>query len=148
MASAPYFASASNGSTALPLDFRHLLAVFVLYQPRDNDILIGRLVENQRGDSQQRIEPASGLIHGFGNKIRRKLLLEQLLVFKGIMVLCKGMAPESNQQSMTSGTRFICLPQCGHLMVTASIYGRCSSILSGQLSDMDLSSSMLPTEWR
>ena len=37
-------------------------------------------------------------------------------------------------------------PHFGHLIVTSSIYGRWSSISSGQLSDMDFSSSMLPIE--
>ena len=57
-----------------------------------------------------------------------------------------GIEPESNQQSITSGTLCICLPQWGHFMVTASIYGRCSSISSGQLSDISFNSAILPTE--
>ena len=56
------------------------------------------------------------------------------------------MAPESNQQSMTSGTRFICLPHSGQVMVTLSMNGRCSSMSSGQLGDMLFNSSMLPME--
>ena len=47
---------------------------------------------------------------------------------------------------ITSGTRFISPPHFGHLRVTASIYGRCSSISSGQLSDMDFSSAIEPME--
>ena len=35
----------------------------------------------------------------------------------------KGIAPESNQQSSTSGTRFIVLPHSGQGKVTSSIYG-------------------------
>ena len=50
--------------------------------------------------------------------------------------------PLSNQQSITSGTRCIGFPHFGHRIVTSSIYGLCNSISSGQLSDMDFSSSI------
>ena len=69
-------------STALPLDLHIFWPFSSCTSPSDNDIFIRRFVENQRGDGQQRIEPASGLIDGFRNKIGRKLLFKQLLVFK------------------------------------------------------------------
>ena len=37
----------------------------------------------------KRIEPASCLVYGLGNKLGRELLMEQLLILKGIMVLCE-----------------------------------------------------------
>src|SRR5262249_40875541 len=39
----------------------------------------------------------------------------------------KGIAPESNQQSSTSGTRRITPPQFSHCSVTSSMYGLCRS---------------------
>ena len=54
-----------------------------------DDVLVRRPVENQCGDRQQRVKPASRLIHRLGNKLSRELFLEQVLIFKGIMMLCK-----------------------------------------------------------
>src|SRR5215831_589292 len=39
-----------------------------------------------------------------------------------------GMAPESNQTSMTSGTRRAAEPQSGHVITTSSTNGRCGSM--------------------
>ena len=43
------------------------------------------------------MEPSSGLINRFGNKLRRELLLKQLLILKRIMMLrkwhCAGVKP-------------------------------------------------------
>src|SRR5699024_3398615 len=41
------------------------------------------------GDRQQGVEPSSCLVHCLGNKVCRELLLEQLLIFKRIVMLCK-----------------------------------------------------------
>ena len=38
---------------------------------------------------QQRVEPSTGLVHCLGDKVSGELLLEQILVFKRIMMLCK-----------------------------------------------------------
>ena len=38
----------------------------------------------------QGIEPSSGLVHGLRDELGRELLMEQLLILKGIMVLGKG----------------------------------------------------------
>ena len=54
-----------------------------------DDIAERRLIEQQRRDRHQRIEPAAGLIDRLGDKVCRELLVEQLLVFKGIMMLGK-----------------------------------------------------------
>ena len=54
------------------------------------------------------------------------------------------MEPESNQQSSTAFSRFITLPHTGQSTSTRSMYGLCSSISSGQLRLMALSSARLP----
>ena len=79
-----------EGIDRVPFGFGHLLPVFILHMAEDDDIAVRGLVEQQGGDRQQGIEPAAGLIHRFGNEIGRELLLEQLLVFKRIMVLGEG----------------------------------------------------------
>ena len=55
-----------------------------------DDVLVAGLIEEQRGLCQQGVEPASRLIHRLGDELSRELLLEQILVFKGIVVLGKG----------------------------------------------------------
>ena len=52
------------------------------------------------------------------------------------------MEPESNQQSMTSGVRFI-VPPHSQAKVQVSIYGRCSS-MSPSMPHFSLSSCLLP----
>ena len=56
---------------------------------QNDNVLIWRLVKDQRRDSQQRIEPASRLIHSLGDEICRELLLKQLFILKWIVVLRK-----------------------------------------------------------
>ena len=74
----------------IALGFGHLLAVFILYMAQNDDIFIGSPVEQQGRLRQQGIEPASGLIHRLGDELGREFLFKKLLVFKGIMMLCKG----------------------------------------------------------
>jgi hypothetical protein len=38
-----------------------------------------------RGENQQGIEPPSGLVNAFGNKISREVVLKKLLVLKGVV---------------------------------------------------------------
>ena len=56
----------------------------------NEDVFIGRSVEQQGRNGEQRIEPASRLIDSLGNKLRRELLLEQVVIFKRIVVLREG----------------------------------------------------------
>ena len=72
------------------LGLAHLLAVLILHVSQDNYVLVRRLVEDQGGDSQQRVEPSSGLVHRLGDEVRRELLLEKILIFKWIVKLGKG----------------------------------------------------------
>ncbi len=79
-----------KGIHRISLGLAHLLPVLILYQTKHNDILIGCFVKEQGGFRHQRVEPASCLIHGLRDELRRELLLEQLFIFKRIMVLRKG----------------------------------------------------------
>ena len=99
----------------------------------------------------QAVEPAAGLVNRLADIVRRETpVLKQGLVLKGVMALGYGMAPESNQQSITSGTRFIFPPHLGQSKVTSSTKGRCKS--SGSLKPekpfFPFSSSKLPTHSR
>ena len=69
------------------LGLGHLLSVPVQNQTQNNDVLIGTLVEEQRRLGHKTVEPASGLVNRLGDKCRRELLFEGLLVLKGIMML-------------------------------------------------------------
>ena len=60
-----------------------------LDMPQNDNVLIRRFVKQQRRFRHQGVEPSTGLIHGFGDKLCRELLLKQILIFKWIMVLCK-----------------------------------------------------------
>ena len=72
------------------LGFRHFLSVFILHVPEDDDVLIGRAVEEERGDRHEGVEPAAGLVDGFADEVRRELRLELVLVLEGIVVLGEG----------------------------------------------------------
>ena len=55
----------------------------------DYDVSVRGLIEDKRRDSQQTVEPASGLVHGLADKVRGEVLFEELFVFKRIVVLGK-----------------------------------------------------------
>lgn len=55
----------------ISLGLAHLLAVLILHMSQDDDILVRRLIEDQRGDRQQGVEPSSCLVHRLGDKVRR-----------------------------------------------------------------------------
>ena len=55
----------------------------------DDDVLVRRLVKEQRRDGDERIEPAARLIDGLGDEVRREAALEDLLVLERIVPLCK-----------------------------------------------------------
>ena len=87
------FFQSLKGIHHIALGLAHLLAVLVRHQTQNNDIFIRRLVEQQRGLRQQGVEPSSGLVHGLGDEFRRELLLEQIFIFKRIMMLRKRHGP-------------------------------------------------------
>ena len=78
-----------EGIHYIPLGLAHLLAFLIRHQPQYDNVFIGRLVEQQRGLRQQGVKPPPGLVHSLGDKLCRELLLEELLIFKRIMVLRK-----------------------------------------------------------
>ena len=65
----------------------HLDAVFVVDVTEYDTIFEGRLVEKNRRNDEQSIEPAPRLIDCFGNKVGGEGLVEKLLVFKRIVIL-------------------------------------------------------------
>ena len=73
----------------IALTLTHLLTVLILYMAHNDNVLVRSLVEEQSGFCQQRVEPSTGLVHCLGDKVSRELLLEQILIFKRIMMLCK-----------------------------------------------------------
>ena len=71
------------------LGLAHLLPVLVLHMTEDNDVSVRALVEEQRSNRNQRVEPAACLIDRLGDEVRREVFLEDFLVLKRIMPLCK-----------------------------------------------------------
>ena len=122
---------ASNGSTAFPLDLLIFCPFSSCTCPRTITFSYGALL-NKRVDSairewnHPRVWSTASEINCAG-----KLLLKYFFIFKWIVILCKrhGSGIEPAVQ-ITSGTRFITLPQSGQVRVISSIYGRCSSTVS------------------
>ena len=73
----------------IALGLAHLLSVLVLDKAEHDDILKARLVENERRDRVQRVEPSSRLIDRLGNEGSRELGFEKFLILERIMMLCK-----------------------------------------------------------
>ena len=72
------------------LGLAHLLPVLVLHMPQHDHVLEGRTVKQERGFRHQGVKPPARLIHRLGDKLRRKLAVKQLFIFKRIVVLRKG----------------------------------------------------------
>ena len=68
----------------------HLLTVLILHMSQNDAVLIGSLIEEQCADSQQSIEPATGLVNGLGDKVCGEVFIEDILIFKRIVPLCEG----------------------------------------------------------
>ena len=79
-----------EGVYCVALGFRHLLTVFVLNKTENDDVLIGGLIKEKGRDCEKRIEPASCLVNSLGDEFCGELLLEEVFVFKGIVMLCEG----------------------------------------------------------
>ena len=78
-----------HGVNGIALGLAHLAAVLILYMTEHDDILIWCFIKKQRGNGNQRIEPAAGLVNGLGDEISRETLLKNFLVLKRIMPLGK-----------------------------------------------------------
>ena len=72
------------------LGFRHLLPVLILHMAEHDDVLVRGLLEQQRGNGDQRIEPSARLVDRLGNEIRREAFFKDFLVLERIMPLGKG----------------------------------------------------------
>ena len=77
----------SHGHDDVPQRLRHLLAVGVGDVPEDQHGLVGRLVEQQRRDRDQRVEPAARLVDRLADVVRGEALLEDVLVLERRVVL-------------------------------------------------------------
>ena len=93
--------------------FAHLAAVGIQDVPEAQHVAITRLVEHERPDRHQRVEPAAGLVDRLADEVGGVTGGELLAVAVRVPNWANGMAPESYQQSMTSGTRVAVSPQEG-----------------------------------
>ena len=71
------------------LGLTHLLSVLILYVTKHDNILVRRLVKEQCGDCHQGIEPSSCLVNRLTDEVSREVVLEDILILKRIMPLCK-----------------------------------------------------------
>ena len=71
----------------VPQRLRHLLALGIRDVPEDEHRLVGRLVEQQRRDREQRVEPAARLVDRLADVVGREALLEDVLVLERRVVL-------------------------------------------------------------
>jgi len=67
--------------------FGHLAAVFGEDETVDDDILIGRLIEERGAEQHQRVKPTPCLIETFGNEISREEFCQLVFAFKGVVLL-------------------------------------------------------------
>ena len=65
----------------------HLLAVLILHMSHDDAVFERVGIEHAGRNRQQRVEPAAGLVDGFGDEVRREAALKLLLVLKRIVPL-------------------------------------------------------------
>ena len=83
----------------------HLLSVLILNVTENDNILVRRLIKEQRGLSEQGVEPSSCLVNGLRDKLCRELFVEKLLVLKRIVMLCErhcaGVEPAVNNLRYT-----------------------------------------------
>ena len=67
---------------------RHLVPVLCEDEPVDDHVLEGRLVEERGGEHHEGVEPAACLVKPFRDEVGRKVFLDELLVFEGVVALC------------------------------------------------------------
>ena len=83
----------------------HLLSVLILNVTENDNVLVRRLIKEQRGLSEQGVEPSSCLVNGLRDKLCRELFVEKLLVLKRIVMLCErhcaGVEPAVNNLRYT-----------------------------------------------
>ena len=91
-----------------PSDFDIFLPSSSRISPRQTTLRKSRLVEEQGRDREQRVEPAARLVERLADEVGGEAAPRTRSSFSnGAWYCANGIAPESNQTSMTSGTRFI-----------------------------------------
>ena len=78
------------GDDDVALGLRHLLALAVEDQAEADDVLVGRAVEEQDGDRQQRVEPPARLVERLADEVRREAAREAVLVLERRVLLREG----------------------------------------------------------
>ena len=116
-----------HGSMTLPRGLRHLLAVGVDDEAEAHHVAVGRRVEHQRVDGEQRVEPAARLVDGLADEVGRERRVEGL----GARRRGSGAGPTASSPSRTrrrarARSRRASAPQprAGTGSVTSSTYGR------------------------
>ena len=98
----------SHGTTMLPSDLDIFLPSASAMCPRQSTVRYGELVEQQRRDRDQRVEPAARLVDRLADVVGGEALPRTSSSFSnGAWCWANGIEPESNQTSITSGTRRI-----------------------------------------
>ena len=80
----------SAGRDDVALRLRHLLPLAVEDEPEADDGLVGRAIEEQHADGQQRVEPAARLVERLADEVRVAARLEALQVLERRVVLREG----------------------------------------------------------
>ncbi len=78
-----------KGIDGISAGLGHLLPVPIQNHVIDDDVFKAWLAKQMAADRVQGVEPSTGLIHSFGNEIRRKRVLENIFVFERVMPLGK-----------------------------------------------------------
>ena len=79
-----------KGVDRITLGLGHLLSVLVENVAENENVLVGRAIKDKRGDRHKRIEPTAGLVNALADEVCGELALEELLILKGVVPLCKG----------------------------------------------------------
>ena len=71
----------------------------------NDNVLVRRLIKEQRGLGKEGVEPSSCLVNSLGDELCRELFVEKLLVLKRIVMLCErhcaGVEPAVNNLRYT-----------------------------------------------
>ena len=84
------FFQSFEGIHRIAFGLTHLLTIFIENVTHNDNVFKRRAVKQQRRFRHQRVKPASCLVNSLGNELCRELSLKYVLIFKGIMMLCKG----------------------------------------------------------
>ena len=77
----------SSGSHDVALALAHLLALVVEDVAQAEHALVGAAALDERGDGEQAVEPAAGLVDGLADEVGREALLEDVAVLERVVPL-------------------------------------------------------------